>query len=150
MRQEVPSLLGEDASPGRGKVQVLEETPFRGPRRFLAQIAQSSLTPRAVFLGKTRRNFNTYRQFLTLKHCNMAQGPQSLPQGLLLQPYRPLHLVLTEWERKQRIRASDKRCSDGRRGHLVLEDVTPFFMTEARLMVVNHVVEAKEVVSQSG
>ena len=50
VRQEVPSVLGETANPGCGKVQVLEKTPFRGPRRFLPHIASSSFTPRAVFL----------------------------------------------------------------------------------------------------
>lgn len=57
----------------------------------------------------TLKDIRTYLKALALQNSHMAQRPIPLPQLLLLQPNRPLLLILRQRQRKQRVRERGNR-----------------------------------------
>jgi hypothetical protein len=78
---------------------------------------------------------NTNLQLLPLQHSNLPERPIPLPKLLPRQPNRPLLPLLAQRHRKQRPITSYQQFQR-RAADLVQEDITPLFVAESRLRVV--------------
>lgn len=92
----------------------------------------SCLLQAALGLYCSRLVVIRYLHFRSLQYRDMADGAESAPKLLFGKPIRPLDCVLSKRKRKQRI-----CCLDGcwRCFKLLIKDLRPFAMTEARLLV---------------